>query len=267
VTDPGNSALPDGQARIAIVKRIFEAFGRREIDAALTGMHPHVRLWVVTAAVTRGGRPYAGHDGVREYMHDADRLWQVLELSPIEFEEVGEAIIVLGEVRARGPAGELREPAVWTWKFRDGLVIDCRVDSDVRAARAALGQSRTVEDLVRGYVAAFNRRDVDEMITLADPAIVNYPSVVTPGSRRYIGHQGLLNWMRDVKAEDSGRRLGAHEVRRLEEQHWALLGDLLVDGVPVGSFASLLGVARGLITEVREYRTEENLLDELPRLS
>jgi hypothetical protein len=123
-----------------------------------------------------------------------------------------------------------------------------------------------VEDLVRGYVAAFNRRDVDEMITLADPAIVNYPSVISPGSRRYVGHQGLRHWMRDVVAEGSGHSVGPREVRRLEEQQWALLGDLLLDGVPVGSFASLLGITRGLITEVREYRSEESLLQELPRL-
>src|SRR5581483_11804467 len=191
----------DGRARIETVRRVFEAFAQRDVDAALPYIHPQVRLWVVTAAVARGGRPYVGHQGIREYFQDASRLWQALELSPVEFEQVGEAIVVLGEVRGRGPGGELRVPAVWTWKFRDDLVLDCRVDSDVAVARAALGESTSVEELVRTYVTAFNRRDVDRMITLVDPAIVTRPSVLTSGGRDYLGHQGLRNWMRDVMAD------------------------------------------------------------------
>src|SRR5207302_10658368 len=121
------------------------------------------------AAVAGEGHPYIGHAGIRQYAHDVERVWQQLDLQPIEFDDVGDAIVVLGEVRARGAAGALREPTVWTWKFRDDLVIDCRVDSDVSAARAALGESKTVEDLLRGYIAAFNRRDVDAMIALSAP--------------------------------------------------------------------------------------------------
>lgn len=258
-----DSPTPSGRERIETVRRVFEAFARRDVDAALTFIHAHVRLWVVTAAVARGGRPYIGHEGIRQYFEDANRLWQALELSPIEFEEVGEAIVVLGEVRARGVAGELRQPAVWTWTFRDGLVLDCRVDSDVTVARAALGESTTVEQLVHTYVAAFNRRDVDEMITLVDPAIVNRPSVLTSGSRDYLGHQGLRNWMRDVVSDDAGQQLVPYEVRKLEDQRWALLGEVTVAGEPISPVASLLHVARGLIIQVHEYRSEESLLSEL----
>ena len=39
-----------------------------------------------------------------------------------------------------------------------------------------------------------------------------------------------------------------------------MLGEVTIDDVPVSPFASLIGVAGGLITEAREYLSEESLL-------
>ena len=263
--DPRQPASSPGSDNVETVKRIFDALARRDVDGALALIHRDVRVWVVTGAVARGGHPYVGHDGVRQYVEDAERLWDALELVPVEFDQVGDAVVVLGEVRARGPAGELRQPAVWTWKFTDRLVVHCRVDSDLRAAREALGLSATVEELLRGYVDAFNRRDADAMVAMADPAIVAYPCAITRSSRRYVGHQGLRNWIRDVSAAGHGYTVRPREVRKLENERWALLGEL-VDELPVSPFASLVRVGRGLITEAREYLSEESLLREVGHL-
>ena len=260
-----DSGLPNRTPSVETVKRIFEAFARHDIDGALSMMHPQVRLWVVTAAVTRGGHPYVGHEGIREYFRDVDRLWEALELSPVEFDEVGAAVVVLGEVRARGPAGELRQPAVWTWKFTSGLVIDCRVDSDPAAAREALGLWETTEDLLRDYIVAFNRRDTDAMVALTDPEIVNYPVAIV-AARKYLGHQGIRNWIRKLTASGQDYTVEAREVRKLEEGRWAVLGELLIGRERISPFAALVGVGRGLIGEWREYLSEESLLRELGHL-
>ena len=263
----GSERAPRGdRGKLETVRSVFAAFAQRDTEGALAFIHPLVRLWVVTGAVSRRGRPYVGHEGIRQYFEDVDRVWQVLELSPIEFEEVGELIVVLGEVKARGAAREVREPAVWTWKFREGLVIDCRVDSDLRAAREALGLATSVEELIGRYVAAFNERNADELVTLTDPGIVNYPLAIPGVSRNYAGHQGLRNWMRDVLVHDIGYTIVTHEVRQLEEQRWALLGELVIHEDHVSSFALLFSVVRGLIDEAREYLSEENLLRNLRRL-
>ncbi len=256
----------ENPTKLGTVRRVFDAFADRDIEAALTLIHPEVRLWVVTSAVTREGRPYVGHPGIREYFSDVDRLWQSLELLPLELFENDDAVTVLGEVRARGSAGALRQPTVWTWRFRGQLVIDCRVDSDLSAARQALGEAKTVEELIRGFITAFNRREAEAMIALTDPAIVTYPSRIARTSRRYVGHQGLHHWIRDVLASDQDQMIAAHEVRKLEDQRWALLGELTVDSVPLSPFAALFGVAGGLITETREYLSEESLLRELDYL-
>jgi ketosteroid isomerase-like protein len=257
-----------GAERVETVDRVFEAFARRDLDGVLEFLHPQVRLWVVTSTVTRDGRPYVGHAGIREYFADATRIWRELELLPVRFEAVDEAVIVVGEVHARGPAGELRQPAVWSWKFRDGLVIDCRVDSDVTAAREALGDATATEELLRAYVAAFNERHPEEMIALSDPSIVNYPTAISHGSRRgYVGHRGLRTWIDDVLTNDPGHTIRVRSIQKIEADRWAVLGELFIDRLPVSPFASLIEVsAGGMITEVREYLSEESLLRELGHL-
>ena len=63
-----------------------------------------------------------------------------------------------------------------------------------------------------------------------------------------------------------GQRIAAREVRKLEAQRWAVLGELTIDAVPLSPFASLFAVAHGLITEAHEYLSEESLLRELDYL-
>ena len=125
------------------MKRLFEAFERRDVDAALALLDPEIKLLPVTAQVTRGGRPYEGHAGVREYLEDVGRIWDELELVPAAFEAVVGVVVVIGEVRARGSAGEVRQSTVWTWRLRDELIVEGSVHSDLAAARQALGQGAT----------------------------------------------------------------------------------------------------------------------------
>jgi ketosteroid isomerase-like protein len=126
---------------IELVKRLFDAFERRDVEAALALCNPDARFLPVTAEVARGGRPYEGHEGIREYFDDIERIWQDVETLPLQYEAVVDAVVVIGEVRLRAAAGELREPAIWSWKLRDGLVVDGRVHSDVEMARRALGDA------------------------------------------------------------------------------------------------------------------------------
>lgn len=252
-----------GSRNIEIVKLVFEAFARRDVEAALEWIHPQVRLWLVTAAVARGGSPYVGHDGIREYWRDVEQLWHELELLPLEFEQLERTVVALGEVRARGAAGALRQPAVWTWKLSNELVVDVRVDSDEGAARDALGEAQEIETILRAYHDAFNRRDADAMIALTDPAIVSHPAMISHARRTYIGHQGLRNWMRDVLTAKHGHTVSTNEVRKLDRNSWAVLGKVTIDETPVSPFAALSSINHGLITEVRELLSEESILREL----
>jgi hypothetical protein len=149
---------------------------------------------------------------------------------------------------------------VWTWKFSDGQVVDCRVDSDLQAARAALGEARVIEETLYAYHDAFNRRDVDVMISLTDSSVVIRPVTISHGRREYPGHQGLRAWMSDVDAAGHDQRVAPQEVRQLEPGRWALLGQFLISGATDSPFASLAAIDNGLIREIRDFLSEERIL-------
>jgi len=116
-------------------------------------------------------------------------------------------VVVLGEVVARGAGGALRQPTVWSWKLSEGLVVECRVDSSVRAAREALGEAQAVEDLLREYIAAFNRREAEGMVVLTDPAVVSYPAAIARIRRKYVSHQ-IVEGREYLSEENMLRDLG-----------------------------------------------------------
>jgi ketosteroid isomerase-like protein len=127
--------------QVEIVKLLFDAFARRDVDAALELMDPKIRFMPMTAKFAHEGRPYEGHAGIREYFEDAEALWQKLELVPFEYQAVVGAVVVIGEVHGRGANGELRAPAVWTWKLRGQRIVEGSIHSDPASARKALGEN------------------------------------------------------------------------------------------------------------------------------
>jgi len=137
VNDSDAPTSPIGR-QVEQVKELFDAFERRDVDAALALLDPNVSFTPVTAHLVRGGRPYEGHEGIREYHDDVAEMWEELELVPVEYQAVAGVVVVIGEVRGRAN-GELRAPAVWTWKLRNGLIVEGSVHSDLETARAALG--------------------------------------------------------------------------------------------------------------------------------
>jgi ketosteroid isomerase-like protein len=108
---------------VALVERLFEAFGRRDGDALLEMMDPDIEFYGPTATVLNEGRCYRGHEGIRRYLSDAAQLWQSLEIRPRTYREVGNHVVVLGRVKARAADGlELDTPAAWVWRVQAGRI-------------------------------------------------------------------------------------------------------------------------------------------------
>jgi ketosteroid isomerase-like protein len=123
----------------ALVADLFEAFGRGDLASALSLMHPEIVFQPLTAAVTRAGEPYRGHDGIRRYMADVEAHWEQLTVCPVQIRAAGRAVVALGVVSGRGPAGSFEDaPTTWVVKFKEGLVVHAQVFSDERNAVNAL---------------------------------------------------------------------------------------------------------------------------------
>jgi uncharacterized protein len=127
---------------VQVVRRVFDAFVRRDVDAAVEVMHPDVEFTAPrTQALVEKDVSYHGHDGVREYFGDVARVWEELEISLYEYHDLGGGrVLVVGRVRARGARHQLvDEPAQWAWRIEDDLIVWGRVFSDRAEAARSVG--------------------------------------------------------------------------------------------------------------------------------
>jgi ketosteroid isomerase-like protein len=123
----------------SIIACLFDAFSRRELPDALEWLHPQVVFRPMTAQVTQAGEPYCGHAGIRRYAADFEASWDELIVRPTQIRAAGNAVVALGLVSGRGPAGSFQDaPTTWVFKFKDGLVIDAQIFSEARNVFEAL---------------------------------------------------------------------------------------------------------------------------------
>jgi len=147
---PGEDVLDRGA--IALVERLFECFANRDEEAMLDVLSPEIEFFGPTATVLNEGKCYRGHDGMRRYFQDADRLWSELELTPTKLREVGNHVVVLGRVRAQARDGlELDTPAAWVWRVEGGRIAWGHVYGDRDA------MPRSLQEGAQGDPAAVRR--------------------------------------------------------------------------------------------------------------
>ncbi len=116
-----------------VVRAIYAAFARRDLDAVLTHVAPDCALYATgTAELAGSAGPYQGVDGVRRYFADAAAVWDELDLHAEDFRAIPGFVVVFGHVSARRGDAAIRRSIVWTWSLRDGKAVMLRV-ADVGA--------------------------------------------------------------------------------------------------------------------------------------
>jgi ketosteroid isomerase-like protein len=121
-----------------VVKEVYAGFAARDMERVEAVLDPDAVFVALTGGIIGRTEPYRGHDGMREYFRDVARVWDELVLTPREFEEVGDAILVTGRVSARSPSRMISGSTGWVWRVRNGLVVYVRVYSSAAEARAAV---------------------------------------------------------------------------------------------------------------------------------
>lgn len=66
------------EPNVDVVRRMFDAFAERDLEAMLATMDTEVEFLPVTANITTGGVPYRGFDGIERYLEDVARVWPQL---------------------------------------------------------------------------------------------------------------------------------------------------------------------------------------------
>ena len=115
------------------------------------------------------------------------------------------------------------------------------------------------------YVAAYNDRDLEAMLSLQAADVVSHPARLF-GQRVLTGHAGVRAWWQAMV--DSGRwyDVVVHQVRLLDPDRVAVLGEILDGGEPVSPWSAVVRVRDGLIVESRSYLSDAQLLAEIGAL-
>lgn len=124
--------------RTEIVEQLFDAFNTRDLDTALSLLHPEIVFEPVSGAVLNEGEPYVGKDGMRQYFADVQAHWQELIVKPVHVRAAGDAVVALGHATGKGVAPLEDVPATWVFKFAGDLVAHIRIFADEHLARQAL---------------------------------------------------------------------------------------------------------------------------------
>jgi ketosteroid isomerase-like protein len=128
-----------------VVRALYDAFARRDLEAALALTDPDLEFWPQgTAQRASRTEPYRGHDGLRQYFADVAAHWEELRVEPGELRVAGNGVVAFGTAVGRhvGAAEEVSQPVIWLWKLREGRVLHGRVVDTAAEALAAAERSR-----------------------------------------------------------------------------------------------------------------------------
>jgi ketosteroid isomerase-like protein len=127
-------------ANADLVAGVFSAFARRDGDAMIAVAHPEIEFHAATGELAGADGPYVGHEGLRRYLADAEKIWGEVRPEPREFHEIGDdRVLAIGRIYAAGSGQVIDAPVAWVWHVRDGLLDYGRVHQSTRAALDELG--------------------------------------------------------------------------------------------------------------------------------
>ena len=122
---------------VEVARRAFDVLANeRDVDAGLQYIDEEVEL---RSAVVGGaeGNTYRGHDGIREWMGESEAIWEELHVDLDELDDLGDHVLMVGRMRARGRGSglEMNAPIGWLFELRDARIVRARGYLDIEEAR------------------------------------------------------------------------------------------------------------------------------------
>src|SRR5688500_7022275 len=108
------------QENVEIVRRAFEAVNRRDdVEEILSYIDPEGELH---SAVIGGaeGNVYRGHEGFRRWFAETDDAFAEIRTDVTEARDLGDRVLVLGHIKARGRESGAPVDAPTGWIFTVG---------------------------------------------------------------------------------------------------------------------------------------------------
>jgi hypothetical protein len=132
--------------------------------------------------------------------------------------------------------------------------------------RPPLRDGAAARELVLGWTSAFNRRDADALVALADAEIAYYPTILARGPRVYRGHEGLRAWLADLARAKAHHTVAVADVRVSPGGQLLVFGQIVEDDEPISPFSMLMRARRRLVIEAHVYLSDEAMMQTLGRV-
>ena len=90
-----------------------------------------------------GATYYAGASGIREFFRDVTESWESFRFEATDLRDLGDRVLVLGDVRGRGRVSRVEVDDQWAWivELKEGRAVSLRGFLDQRDALEAAGLS------------------------------------------------------------------------------------------------------------------------------
>jgi ketosteroid isomerase-like protein len=136
---PSHTTVTESE-NVRLVRRAFADWNRGDRTPPVADLDPGVELHTPLASVK--GRPYRGHEGVREWMVDIQEHFERFDLRADEFRELdGDVVLVLGGVNLRGrmSGAEMYQEVGFVFRLRDHKLVRMELFYDQGEALRSVG--------------------------------------------------------------------------------------------------------------------------------
>jgi len=125
-----------------ILREGYEAFGRGDLDGAVENFADDIRWENPEAPQVPNSGVTQGKDEVKKLFAELGNYWESFNITPDEFIESGETVVVLSHSEAKGKetGKEVKLPWVHVWRFSDGKAKEVQALTDTALAADALGK-------------------------------------------------------------------------------------------------------------------------------
>ena len=129
------------EENLAVARAAMEAFQRRDLEAILPRWHEDAEWRPAISPGGLEGTTYVGHEGVRCWLAELDESWETFDVIEPRFEAVGDRVLLLARVHARGSwsGAEIDAPLSQVWEFDEGKVRRLSAFSTHAEALEAVG--------------------------------------------------------------------------------------------------------------------------------
>jgi uncharacterized protein len=124
------------------LKQGYEAFGRGDLDGATANFADDIRWENPEAPQLPNSGVTEGRDNVKQLFAELGNHWDSFDLTPDEFIESGDTVVVLSHAaaKAKDTGTDVKLPFVHVWRFSDGKVTEAQALTDTALAGGALGK-------------------------------------------------------------------------------------------------------------------------------